>query len=59
METKTREVGMAKTERERKERERGEEMGGRGSKKEIEEEKPEKKEGDRCKSSGKRMGNLR
>ena len=50
---------MAKTERERKERERGEEMGGRGSKKEIEEEKPEKKEGDRCKSSGKRMGNLR
>jgi len=49
---------MAETKRARKKRARGEEMGKVRSKKETGEEKPEKKENDRRKMSGKRMGNM-
>jgi len=53
VETETREVGVAETERGR-----GEEMREGGNKKETEEEKPEKRESDKCKLNGRRMGNL-
>ena len=58
MKTKTREVGVVETERERKEGGRREETRGEGSKKETEKEKLEKGESDKHKLSGRRMENL-
>ena len=52
------EVRVAETKEGRKKRVRGEEIGGRRSKKETGEEKLEKKESDRYKLSDRRVGNL-